>query len=178
MPNNTQMESTETSSLRLVDGEVTLSCRIDCPWWERISRAYAMVILMLFPLLIGPDTYSELILKLNLMNRNQLTPNDNRAGELNQGKIIALLLLIAHQQFSEAVHMRMKHLDNPSACFKVRIFLFCFLFFSTGHNVRLIVVGGHDILLSRVTSVKAKILRTLLCHFRACNHNAVQSIRQ
>lgn len=120
----------------------------------------------------------ELILKLNLMNRNQLTPNDNRAGELNQGKIIALLLLIAHQQFSEAVHMRMKHLDNPSACFKVRIFLFCFLFFSTGHNVRLIVVGGHDILLSRVTSVKAKILRTLLCHFRACNHNAVQSIRQ
>ena len=60
MPNNTQMESTETSSLRLVDGEVTLSCRIDCPWWERISRAYAMVILMLFPLLIGPDTYSNI----------------------------------------------------------------------------------------------------------------------
>ena len=112
------------------------------------------------------------------MNRNQLTPNDNRAGELNQGKIIAHLLLIAHQQFSEAVHMRMKHLDNPSACFKVRIFLFCFLFFSTGHNVRLIVVGGHDILLSRVTGIKAKILRMLLCHFRACNHNAVQSIRQ
>lgn len=60
MPNNTQMQSTEYYTVPMVDGEVTLSRRVDCPWWERISRIYAMVILAVFPLTIGPDTYTNI----------------------------------------------------------------------------------------------------------------------
>ena len=72
----------------------------------------------------------------------------------------------------------MKYFDNPSAGFKVRIFFLLFLFFSARDNMWFILTTGHGVLLSRVASIKAKILWVVFCHFRAGNYNAVQSVLQ
>lgn len=34
--------------------------RLDCPWWERISQSFSLVILTLFPLYIGREKYSNI----------------------------------------------------------------------------------------------------------------------
>lgn len=39
---------------------VLLSRRSDCPWWERISQGFSLVILTLFPLYIGREKYSNI----------------------------------------------------------------------------------------------------------------------
>lgn len=57
MLNNTNGELFTPHTVRLVEGETVLPRRLDCPWWEHISRSYAFLILSLFPLIIGPDTY-------------------------------------------------------------------------------------------------------------------------
>lgn len=37
--------------------EIPLPQREDCPWWESASRVYALVIFMVFPLILSPETY-------------------------------------------------------------------------------------------------------------------------
>lgn len=39
---------------------ILLHRRSDCPWWERISQIFSLVILTLFPLYIGRETYSNI----------------------------------------------------------------------------------------------------------------------
>ncbi|MBQ4397609.1 MAG: DUF4236 domain-containing protein, partial [Clostridia bacterium] len=51
----------------------------------------------------NPDTALELILKLNLMNRKELAPNDDSTSKMNESKIVVSLLFIAHEKFSKAV---------------------------------------------------------------------------
>ena len=93
------------------------------------------------------------------MNRNQLAPNDNSTSKLNQSKIVVSLLFIAHQKFSKAIHMRMKHLNNPSARLKVWILFLLFFLFPSRNNVGFIVTDSDSFLLSCVASIKTKILR-------------------
>ena len=97
---------------------------------------------------------------------------------MNQSKIIVRLLFITHQKFSKAIQMRMKHLDNPSACLKVRIVFLLFFLFTSGDNVRFIVTIGDSFLLSCVAGIKAKILRMLFGYFRTSEHDIVQCVFQ
>lgn len=60
MSNKTKMEHSAWHTISLAEGELTLPRREDCPWWEKISRGYAFIILSLFPLFIGPDTYTNI----------------------------------------------------------------------------------------------------------------------
>ena len=112
------------------------------------------------------------------MNRNQLAPNDNSTSKLNQSKIVVSLLFIAHQKFSKAIHVRMKHLDNPSARLKVWILFLLFFLFPSRNNVRFIVTTSDGFLLSCVAGIKAEILRIFFCYFWASNHDIVQCIFQ
>lgn len=120
----------------------------------------------------------ELIPKLFLMNRDELAPNDNGTSKMNQSKIIVSFLFISHQKFSKAIHVRMKHLDNPSACLKVWILFLLFFLFPSRNNVRFIVTIGDGFLLSCVAGIKAKILRMFFCYFRASKHDIVQCVFQ
>lgn len=112
------------------------------------------------------------------MNRNQLAPNDNSTSKLNQSKIVVSLLFIAHQKFSKAIHMRMKHLNNPSARLKVWILFLLFFLFPARNNVGLIMTIGDGFLLSCIASIKAKILRMFLCYFRTSNHYIIERVFQ
>ena len=112
------------------------------------------------------------------MNRNQLSPNDNSTGKLNQCQIVDILFFITHKKFSKAIHVRMKHLDNPSTSLIVWILFLLLLLFSAGNNVRFIVPVGYSILLSCVASIKTKVLLVFLCHFGTSNHYIVQSVFQ
>ena len=112
------------------------------------------------------------------MNRDELAPNDNSTSKVNESKIIVSLLFISNQKFSKAIHVRMKHLDNPSACLKVWIFFLLFFLFSSRNNVRLIVTIGDGFLLSCVAGIKAEILRIFFSYFWASNHDIVQCIFQ
>jgi hypothetical protein len=60
MHNNKQIVSTTEYSIPLVDGAITLPRREDCPWWEKASRLYALLILSVFPILVGPNTYLDI----------------------------------------------------------------------------------------------------------------------
>ena len=42
---------------RLNSTGADLSRRSDCPFWERVSQGYALIILTIFPLMIGSETY-------------------------------------------------------------------------------------------------------------------------
>ncbi len=112
------------------------------------------------------------------MNRDELAPNDNGTSKMNQSKIIVSFLFISHQKFSKAIHVRMKHLDNPSACLKVWILFLLFFLFPSRNNVRFIVTIGDGFLLSCVAGIKAKILRMFFCYFRASKHDIVQCVFQ
>ena len=112
------------------------------------------------------------------MNRNQFAPNDNSTSKMNQCKIVVSLLFISHQKFSKAIHVRMKHLDNPSARLKVRILFLLLFLFSSRNDVWFIVTIGDSVLLSCVAGIKTKILRMFFCYFGASKHYIVQCVFQ
>jgi hypothetical protein len=62
------------------------------------------------------------------MERNKISPNNNRASELYQCPIVPCFLLIPHQRFPKAVQPRMAYLHHPPPRFEPRIL---FLLFST-----------------------------------------------
>ena len=72
----------------------------------------------------------------------------------------------------------MKYFYNPSARLEVWILFFLLFLFSSGNDVRIVVTLNHGILLSRIASIQAKILRTFLCRFRARKHDTIQSLLQ
>ena len=112
------------------------------------------------------------------MNRKQFAPNDNSTSKMNQCKIVVSLLFISHQKFSKAIHVRMEHLDTPSARLKVWILFLLFFLFPSRNNVRFIVTTCDSFLLSCVAGIKAKILRMFFCYFRASKHDTVQCVFQ
>ena len=112
------------------------------------------------------------------MNRKQLAPNDDSTSKMNQCKIVVSLLFISHQKFSKAIHVRMKHLDNPSARLKVWILFLLFFLFPSRNNVRFIVTTSDGFLLPCVTSIKTKILRMFFCYVWANKHYIVQCVFQ
>ena len=112
------------------------------------------------------------------MNRKELAPNDDSTSKMNESKIVVSLLFIAHEKFSKAVHMRMKHFDNPSAGFKVWILFLLFFLFPSRNNVGLIMTIGDGFLLSCIASIKAKILGMFFCYFWASNHYIIERVFQ
>jgi hypothetical protein len=72
------------------------------------------------------------------MDRDKISPKNNRAGELHQHQIVPRFLLIPHQEFSEAVQLRMAYFHHPPPRLERRILFLLTLLFATTPDVRLI----------------------------------------
>lgn len=65
------------------------------------------------------------------MNLDEFTPDNNGAGQLNQGQIIGGFFLKTNEQFAKAVKKRVCELNDPAACMEIRIalqLLWCLLY--------------------------------------------------
>lgn len=112
------------------------------------------------------------------MNRDQLTPNNNSTGELNQGQVVGRLLFVTNQEFTKAVHKRMHHFYNPAAGSKTGVMLQHLLFLPTRADVRDVISAFHLVLMASITRIHTKVLRFSLTGFGTFDHQTVKRIFQ
>ena len=57
------------------------------------------------------------------MNRNELEPDNDSTGKLQQSHVIDSLLFKANEKFAEAIEKGVRDLNAPAACVEVRVAL-------------------------------------------------------
>ena len=112
------------------------------------------------------------------MNLNELTPDNNSAGKLEQGHVVGSFLFITNQEFAETIEKRVCNLNNPASCAKVRVAFQLFLFLTAGPNMRNIIPLFNRFPAAGITRVQTQILRVLLIRFWTRHYNVIQSFRQ
>lgn len=101
------------------------------------------------------------------MDRKEFSPDNNSESEVDKSKIVIGFFLKTDQQFAETVEEGMGDLNDPATGMKTRISLQFLFLIASGPDMSNVSPGFHLVLMTRVASVKAKVLRSFVTGFRA-----------
>lgn len=113
-----------------------------------------------------------------LINGDELTPDNNTAGKLNQSHVVGGFLFIANQKFAETVEKRVRHLKNPAACMKVGVAFRLLLFLAAGPDMWNIIALFNRLTAASIACVQAQILRMYLIRLRTQHYDMIEHFFQ
>ncbi len=109
------------------------------------------------------------------MNRNELAPDNDSTGKLQQSHVIDSLLFKADEKFAETIEKGVRDLNAPAACVEVRVALQLLFLLAWGADMWSITALFYRISTASIARVQAQILWMLLIRFWARHYHVIQS---